>query len=107
MRMTMRSGKDILDHSFRQFPGRLILFLDHPHPGTRFNISPVFSIHEVLLLFLPLIRVGSRFHYGFSVAQVKNQRASIPGGRLYSKKDDAGYSTAATIWRPISLPFKF
>jgi hypothetical protein len=80
VRMIRRSGKDILNHSFRQFPGRLILFLYHPHPGTRLNIGPVFSIHEVFLPFLPLIRVGSWFHYGFSVSREKINPLSFPRG---------------------------
>jgi hypothetical protein len=43
--VTGRIGKDLLDGSFRQPPGTLILFLHNLHPGPRFDVSAISSIH--------------------------------------------------------------
>jgi len=38
-------GENLVNGSFCQFPGTLILFLHNLHPGSRFDVSSFSTVH--------------------------------------------------------------
>ena len=45
MRVSGRIGEDLVNGSFCQFPGTLILFLHDLHPGSRVDVSSFSTVH--------------------------------------------------------------